>query len=148
MPSWVYKSDCPLKWFLKNPYPAREASSLFFSSSMLLKENQININEKNKTTSENAHEYNTKEERFNKNIMNNRAIDVTTITYFPYNDTIIAQYKCLRDDMRKEEDSDENQQKDTKILTHSVKTCRCSKGNSVSIRKTNPKFTFKNIKQH
>ena len=103
---------------------------------MLLKENQINIKEKNKTTSKHSKKDDTKE-WISNNINNNVDINVTNIIYFPHNDTIIAHYKCLqREDGRKEE-NDNQQQHNTKIFdTKTLKSCTCSKRNSVSIDKT------------
>ena len=103
---------------------------------MLLKEKQINIKEKNKTTSEHSKKHDTKE-WISNNINNNVDINVTNIIYFPYNDTIIAHYKCLRKG-RKEENMFDNQQQDTNIFEHTLKCC--SKQNSVSINK--PKQAF------
>jgi hypothetical protein len=108
---------------------------------MLIKKNQINIKEKNEITTENVKKHDTKEWITNNNNIN-VVINVTKITYFPYNDTIIAHYKCLRD-VRKEEN--ENQEKGTKILVHPVKSCTCSKENSVSISKPKHAFTFEVI---
>ena len=91
VPLWVYDSDCVIKDFLENP--SLITSSLSLYPTLSSDNNQIHLEgtEERHLDAVEGKAKNNKEASLNKNVH----INVTSIAYFPHNDTLIATYKCV-----------------------------------------------------
>ena len=87
----MYESDCAVKEFLKTP--SLVTSSLSLSPTLLSNNNQIHLEE----TEERNFDVVGGKTKINKgaSLNKNVHINVTSIAYFPHNDTLIATYKCV-----------------------------------------------------
>ena len=103
VPLWIYESNCVIGRLLKKPYPSLnindegKRSALYKNPDKNVKTRDIKTNEEGKVQ-----------------------LNITSVTYYPHNDTIIATYKCLH--------KGESSRSETKGMVHS-RTCSFQNSN-------------------